>query len=676
MTSKARTAKTPGPYQKTGSPKTPGAGKKNVSNSSTFFERTEIFLTKYMNRILLASLLLTLTFSILLFDIRFSLAGDDSAYVLRAVDFLDHFIYPGFSGPLYPIVLSPFIAIFGIQAIPLKCLSLLFILGFVYFIYKAFRGRISAILLAALLILIPFNSFILYYASQTYSEAFFMFLQAIVLYVFFTLFTGPDQEKSFGIMIKQHLLLAVCILALGITRTIGLSAIIAVSAYFIIKGQWKNLVFFIISFTILFASFQGFKILVWENSEMHFAGQFENLVSKNYYDTGAGKEDMQGYITRVIGNSNYYLSDAFYALLGFREMKDSNTSYPLLAILTWLLIISSTIMSFKKNKYLFFTGVYTVIFIFITFLITQTVWKQSRLIIPYVPLILLMLLSLFYDLLSINRWKRVQWLFPVFVLILFGLSFNSIALEIRKTRQIDSKYYGLTPDWENYCKVSEWASENLPKNVFVACRKPSISFIYSNGKRFFGINRINDSPSDSLLKAETVKTLHYYFILPSSIDNNPVSTNLYYIFKKGMLGYGLINENNVLSIPFYLMRFPDSLEEKTLAEMKSSKVSYTADINILKTWLNNPKVKISIIYPDSLLNFLRKANVTHVITANLRADAAEKNGYTNNTVERFMNYIGYKYPDIMTKIIQMGSDDNEPAALYQINYDQTGSQVQ
>ena len=131
-----------------------------------------------------------------------------------------------------------------------------------------------------------------------------------------------------------------------------------------------------------------------------------------------------------------------------------------------------------------------------------------------------------------------------------------------------------------------------------------------------------------------------------------------------------------LSIPFYLMRFPDSLEEKTLAEMKSSKVSYTADINILKTWLNNPKVKISIIYPDSILNFLRKANVTHVITANLRADAAEKNGYTNNTVERFMNYIGYKYPDIMTKIIQMGSDDNEPAALYQINYDQTGSQVQ
>ena len=71
-----------------------------------------------------------------------------------------------------------------------------------------------------------------------------MLFTSIVLYVFFTLFTGPDQEKSFGIMIKQHLLLGVCILALGITRTIGLSAIIAVSAYFIIKGQWKNLVFF------------------------------------------------------------------------------------------------------------------------------------------------------------------------------------------------------------------------------------------------------------------------------------------------------------------------------------------------------------------------------------------------------------------------------------------------
>ena len=638
----------------------------------SLFERTEILLDKHLNIVVWAVMLITLVFSLLLFDVRFSIAGDDSTYVVRSADFIAHFMYPGFSGPLYPIVLSPLVALFGINAVPLKSLSVLFILGFIFFTFKAFRGRISSLLLTSLLILLSINSFVLYYASQTYCEAFYMFIQAIAFYVFFTLFIAREQDKTLWQLIKHHLLLAACILALVLTRNIGLGAIIAVSAYFLVKSQWKNLLLFIIVFTVIFASFQGLKTLVWGSSDIHFTGQFENFISKNYYDTGGGREDLRGFVNRAAENSNFYLSEAFYTLLGFRGGQDSPDSYPVLTLLTWLLIISSTALSFRKNKYLLFTGLYAAILILATFLMTQTVWRQSRLIIPYFPLIVLMLLWLFFCLFNSVWLRKFQLFFFLFVLMIFWLEFRTTVAGISHARQIQGKYYGLTPDWENYCKVSAWASENLPVNAFVACRKPSISFIYGKGKRFFGITRINESPGNPMLQPEAQKKLQYYYVSTSSIEGHSVSNNIFYAFRIGLVGFGMINKDNLLSNPFYIMKFPDSLKDRTLQEMRKYNIKGTDNLDSLKTWLKDPEAAISFVYPDTLLTFLRKANVTHVITANLRADAAEKNGYTTSTVERFMALIRFKYPDVMTKIIQVGEDDNEPAVLYRINYDKTG----
>lgn len=648
---------------------------KSLKAPASFFERTDAYLNKHMNIVLWGTLLVTLVFGLLLFDIRFSLAGDDSAYIVRAVDFLAHFTYPGFSGPLYPIVLSPFVAVFGIQAIPLKSLSLVFILGFIFFTYKAFKGRISSLLLTALLILVSINSFILYYASQTYSEAFFMLIQALTLYVFFTLFISQEQEKSFRQLLKQHLILSVCVLALVTTRTVGLSVVIVISAYFLLRAQWKNLLFFIISFSLVFASFQAGKFILWGNSEIHFTGQFENFIAKNYYDTGGGKEDFRGFVNRVVENSNFYFSDSLYSISGIREARETNETYPILAWLTWLLLIIAAIFSFRKNKYLFFTGLYTVTFIFVTFLLTQTIWRQSRLIIPYFPLMLLMVLSLFYSLLSYWRLRKFQFLFPVLVVLLFSFEIKTTSGEVSKARQIEGKYYGLTPDWENYCRISEWAADNLPRNAFVACRKPSVSFIYGKGKRFFGITRINTMPGDSLMQAGAQEKLQYYYILTSSIDNHPVSPVLSLVLKSNLAAFGMINESNLLRNPFYVIKLPESIKIRAMEELKKYRIPGTGDIDTLKSWLPNHNSVISFVYPDSLLNFLKRAGVTHVITANLRADAAENNGITASTVERFMALIKFKYPDIQTKVTQVGSDDNEPAVLYRINYDKAVSRI-
>jgi hypothetical protein len=248
---------------------------------------------------------------------------------------------------------------------------------------------------------------------------------------------------------------------------------------------------------------------------------------------------------------------------------------------------------------------------------------------------------------------------------------TSIA-QVKYTQQIDGKYYGLNPDLVNYCKVSEWASANLPPNTLVACRKPSISFIYGNGKKFFGISHMLAFSGDDLILNWQKKHLPYYIISSSSIRNNAVTKDLYFAFRNSIVGFGMNEVGNFYSPRFLILDFPDSIKGRVLRELTVSGITYTEYPDSLKNQLASSQEGISVIYPDSLLNFLIKAKVTHVLTDNIRVSADRKNDHVINMVEWFMNLIEFKYPRIRTKIIQIGSDDNEPASIYKLNYQEYG----
>jgi hypothetical protein len=249
-----------------------------------------------------------------------------------------------------------------------------------------------------------------------------------------------------------------------------------------------------------------------------------------------------------------------------------------------------------------------------------------------------------------------------------------MVVQVKETRKIVNKFSGMTPDWENYCKMSRWTAENLPGNIMVACRKPSISFIYSNGKKFFGITRIPFSSGDSLVWNIRSKNLHYYLIPASGLNNKPVTEKLSRAFNKGIVGYGMNVKNKFYEVRFFVLDFPADSKEETLQELSKAGVNITDKTDSLETWLKAPGTEISMIYPDSVLKILFKAHVTHVMTDNIRTFPDRKNKQTVTTVARFMNFIEAKYPGIQTRIMQVGSDDNEPASLYVINYEQAGLQ--
>jgi hypothetical protein len=280
-----------------------------------------------------------------------------------------------------------------------------------------------------------------------------------------------------------------------------------------------------------------------------------------------------------------------------------------------------------------------------------------------------MFLAFLYYLRGFNGVKIFPAFIPVLFLILFGLTIKTTISAVRDTQKISDRYWGLTPDWENYCKISDWSSRNLPQDALVACRKPSISFIYGNGKRFFGITRVLSFTGEKFLSDCNKNKWHPYVISTASLYQKPVSAEMSNLLSNGMIAFGIRGDLFVKNIQFLFINIPDSIKEKTVDKLRSINIPLTDNINSLKAVLQNPHSDFAIIYPDSLIQLLLKAKVTHVLEARLRYFSQRKTNETINTVEGFMDLVSFKYPAIMSRIVQMGADDDEPAEIFKLNYD-------
>lgn len=627
------------------------------------------FLDQQLRWLIWVILGLTFLFSLFLFDSRVSLSGDDSFYIIKASDFIHSFKYPSFQGPLYPIVLSLLVAIFGISLVPLKVFSLFAIIGFMYLFIIAFRNRIPSTLLVITLLALSINSFLLYYASQTYSEAFYLFVQMIFVLIFFRSFIDNHEPLALKQDLKRHMLLALSLLALTLTKNLGYSAVMAVAGYFLLRGQWKNLLYSIAAFGIVMLVFQGIKYMLWNDGALQVSSQGSGLLNKDYYNPQAGKENLAGFFTRIAVNSNLYLSKHFVSVIGFRKALPVMTVSSVVTTILYLLAVGSLLITYRKNKYLFFTGLLTGTFLLVTFIVLQTKWDQSRLIIPVVPFLILMLFSFLYYISGIPKYKLLQVSIPVLALLIIFQSLAVTAGSVKANQEISGRYGGLTPDWKNYLKASEWASVNLPKDAIIACRKPSISFVYGKGRNFYGIMQLPTYDVDvfynNWMKDESAIWLFNY----SDFTDRQLTPGLFKMLKDNMVAMLFVGDT-----VFFADRVNNSIRSPFSDEITTAGLSYISSVSTLKSLIREGQV-IKLYYPDSLLNKLQTAGVTHILTANLRRNSTKKDGMIINTVERYMAFIQEKYPQIFSKVSQIGDDDNEPATIVKIEYEKYGRTV-
>lgn len=631
---------------------------------------TELFFESKSKLMLYITLVVATLFSILLFDLKIGVGGDDAAYVTRAYDLVTQGKFPSFQGPLYPILLSVFVALFGINLPLLKALSFLFILTGIYFLYQSFYKRISAVVLHLSLFILSVNSMLLFYASQTYVEAFFFMLLTYAVFVFFQ--KGIELTNAItGDTWKSILFIAVLSFILGITKTIGWAYFVSVIVFWAIHRHWKLLSSFVAIHVMINGVWYLLKSSIWGYSKLQFSDQASTLLLRNPYVKSQGTEDVFSFLMRFWDNSLIYFSKHVYAFFGLRSILDPVNI--LLTLFVFVVIVVAFIGRQKVNKTLLFTGILLSFLLGVSFLVLQKIWDTPRLIVPFVPFLTLFIFGAIYDIRYEKFRSTIRVIIPLLLIGLFITTFTTTVKEVKKERTGlgdyigGNKLKGYSPDWVNYISMCEWAAKNTPDSVMVAARKPSIAFLQT-GKKFYGIYRIPMEAPETYFTDLVQSDRKYILVDETKLEKLKLPLNVILEWKKALdvLYIGSVGNGDKQQPKFYGVYLLETVEAIQLQQaMAKNGVEFITDAQILQQQLTSEKASMNVIRPKRLLSDLKDRNVKFVIMANLRKYENQKTKFTINTVRRYMFYLEHKYPGTLEQVSEVGAD--EKAFLFRIN---------
>lgn len=471
--------------------------------------------------------------ALLSFNARISEAHDDALYIEAGYKYVHEFpnYYYTSNAPMYPMFLAVLTLIFGTNLIVFKLFSILFfVLGATIF-YKAIDKKVPEILKLLTFSFVCINYLVLYFASQTFSEPFYLLVQSIFLYYFskYNFDENPittDLKKDW----KKWMLLGFLMMILTLAKNILVFGIVAIILFFILKKAYKKAVFALFSFAAFKILYELIKNMIWGKSAIQYQSQMGILLNKDPYDASQGTEDIAGFFGRFFDNCGLYLSKRFFQLLGFMN-EDSTNVYSLLAFIVICSVCIGLYYAVKNNNELItFMVLFAGTICFGTFFVLQARWDQPRFIMVHMPALLLGVFYGFYIILSKSNFnQKIIVALICFVVGSMVISSSKRALAnipiVTKNLKGDI-YYGYTPDWKNYLQISRWCADSLPKESLVACRKAPMSFVYANGKHFYPIYSVigkdpetQQSNPDSALAI--FKRNHVTHVLIASLRINP-----------------------------------------------------------------------------------------------------------------------------------------------------------
>lgn len=464
----------------------------SISNNGSVFEKIEVWGANNEKKLLFLFLGLSLLFSFMLFNARISEAHDDALYLeggWRYVNEFPNYFYTQ-NAPLYVLFLGLLTKLFGFKLLVFKLFNVVFSFFAVFFFFKAFYKRIPFVVFIPVMIFVSCNHLIQYYASMTFTEAFYLFLQALFFYWFFKLHDALHTEPNGMKHIKLWLMVGLFTFLIATCKSVAIVAVPVLIVFFLLAKQWKNAGLALGAYLIFKIPYELIVKLIW-GSQNQFSGQSKILLLKDPYDKSLGNEDLSGFVTRFFDNCNLYLSKRFFQLLGLRN-EDSVEVFGLLAFIVIVVLLIALFQVYKqKNMPLVFFGLFTGAELLLSFVILQARWDQPRIVLICMPIMLMLMYQLFYN--SVKTSGMGQSIYMVIIgiisisVILSSFKRGSENLPIVKKNLAGNIYYGYTPDWQNFLKCSEWCADSLPQNTLVASRKAPMSFVYGKGKKFFPI---------------------------------------------------------------------------------------------------------------------------------------------------------------------------------------------
>jgi len=639
--------------------------KQKEQTQESNLNKIDRWMAKRLNLVFYIALFFTVFFGAFLFEVKISTGGDDSHYIEMANDFIKGRSFPTWHGPLYPIFLSLPMLIFGVKVFALKLCSFAFILAHLILFYFTFKRHVSPLLFALIMLIISVNSSILYFSSQTYSEAMFMFLQSLVIFLFVKTYLAFKSESTFDFRVQAFpwFVLGFFVFLMSITRDIGIMVLAAIVFVLLIEKKWMASLIVFASYVAFLIPFKLYKSIVWNTGSQR---PFSEILLKNFYNPAEGYEDFSGMVVRFFENARLYFSKHFMIALGLHDPFSIEKSW----IVTGLVIILFLIalyFAFKKSRILLFVALYLLAAISATFFALQQSWDQMRMIVIYIPMLLVLLAWGIQQFSERKGYAFLAVVLPLFLVFVFFKTLGNSVEKMKVNQKVLAKnlsgnlYYGFTPDWQNYLLMSRWVGENVPDTAVVAARKPSMSYIYSKGRDFYGLYRfLSDEPRELVngIKSRIGDML----VIPNSEFDKSFPPAVRMTLKQAAVAY--VAEGSTLYGLYDLKEPLGPVLRKASADYKVS--SFTTD-----SLLNRVKVSSQSCFavsPDSLLNTLKKNRVSYVIVASLRANPNMNTGNIINNIQRYLYFVEQKYPGILKLVHQIGEDAGEPAWLYKVDY--------
>jgi len=273
------------------------------------------------------------------------------------------------------------------------------------------------------------------------------------------------------------------------------------------------------------------------------------------------------------------------------------------------------------------------------------------LIVIYYPLILTFLLGGIYYLFQYETIHKFFFVYPLLLLILCigTLSITTNRIEknfpILQENMLGNQLYGLTPDWQNFIKGSQWAAQNLERDAVIVSRKPSISKVYT-GRDFAW------SPTEV--------TLTFDILLEMSNTEDSTIVLVSSFFQSQYLNYVVtfsnpisFNDITVNGVQVYMV--PNIDLEEFIHSVQAQNMEYQLDY---QSFFNNYRnIECRVYDPDIMLNYLIDNNIRYLLLAQLRFDPTRNTGLYINNVHRFIWFITCKYPNLFMNLHVEGKEE-------------------
>ena len=478
-------------------------------------KKLEAWIEKNRRLVLTVILGVNLFLCLALFDPKPYCGGDNAYYTILAQSLLQTgdgystYIATGIPEPFtifpfgYPLILAPLIALFGVNLLLFKFLSLAIAMGSVILLSVLVRPLLSPLQWAVLTLAVAVNPEIINFSHWILSDIPFFFFSLLSL-IFFLQSEASERERP-----GYRFWLAVFCIAIAIHfRQIGVAFTVAGFAYYAISRKWRKLTAYTLGLTILVSPWMIRNILVQEVNYASIQDLFF-LKAQSYPDLGT--LDVQGMGARISGNIRSYSTDliASSLVLGFGSVQNGNGI--IVGVISFCLTVL-ILLGFSRNLFSR-TSILKLYFIIYTGIILIYPSCEIRYLLPLVPFLIMYLANgVTAVVCSIKRTpatSTISWVLVVFAVAMtsLGMQVVRIPANLQMIRQYlhGDRYAGYLPSWRHFFEAADWARENTSESSVFTVRKPSLFYLQSGRKSTqYSLSRDADSVFSGISKTDYV----------------------------------------------------------------------------------------------------------------------------------------------------------------------------